>query len=98
MAGCTCHPAFRIMRAWKVSLATLLLSGYAAAGTIETTVLSPGGKPVEDAAIVVEPLAGSVPKNNRGRVTIEQRDREFMPYVTIVQTGTAIDFPNHDPI
>lgn len=29
--------------------------------------------------------------------TIAQHDREFIPYVTIVQTGTAIYFPNHDP-
>jgi plastocyanin len=86
------------MRALKVALATFLLSGYAFAGTIEATVLTSDGKPVEDAAVVVEPLSASVPQNNRGRAIIEQRDREFMPYVTIVQTGTAIDFPNHDPI
>lgn len=31
------------------------------------------------------------------RATIEQRDREFNPYLTIVQKGTSIDFPNRDP-
>lgn len=28
---------------------------------------------------------------------IEQRDRELNPYLTIVQKGTAIEFPNRDP-
>jgi|WetSurMetagenome_2_1015567.scaffolds.fasta_scaffold201903_1 plastocyanin len=31
----------------------------------------------------------------RGR--IEQRDKRFIPHVTIVQVGTEIDFPNKDP-
>jgi plastocyanin len=87
-----------MMRALKASLALfLLLSGYADAGTVEAAVLSPGGRPVEDAAVVVEPRS-KVNRRKNGITTIEQRSREFIPYVTIVQTGTAIDFPNHDPI
>ncbi len=29
-------------------------------------------------------------------MTIAQRDRELIPYVTVVQAGTAIEFPNLD--
>jgi plastocyanin len=32
----------------------------------------------------------------RAHATIEQRGTEFIPYLTVVQTDTAIDFPNHD--
>jgi len=76
-------------------LAPLLFCVNAIAANIEATVLSPAGKPVEDAAVVMEPVVGANPKRQR-TVTIEQRDREFIPYVTIVQTGTMVEFPNHD--
>ena len=29
---------------------------------------------------------------------VEQLDREFVPYVTVVQVGTTVTFPNRDPI
>jgi hypothetical protein len=51
---------------------------------------------VEDSAVVVEPVAKAVARHH-STATIEQRDRELVPYVTIVQTGAAIDFPNRDP-
>jgi hypothetical protein len=34
----------------------------------------------------------------RATAAIEQRGKEFIPYVTVVQAGTAIDFPNNDTI
>jgi plastocyanin len=77
------------------ALALLLGGGSALAASLEATVLSAAGKPVEDAAVVIEAVSGAYPKRQR-TVTIEQRDREFIPYVTIVQTGTLVDFPNRD--
>lgn len=69
----------------------------AGAGTLEAFVLNPAGQAVADAAVVLEPLA---PVALRGKPTaaIEQRGREFIPYLTVVQAGTAIDFPNNDTI
>ncbi|WP_198674797.1 methylamine utilization protein [Rhodoferax ferrireducens] len=77
--------------------AVLFICVNALAGGLEATVSTPAGKPVEDAAVVIEPILGAAPKPRR-IATIEQRNREFMPYVTIVQTGTLIEFPNHDPV
>ncbi len=31
------------------------------------------------------------------RRRIEQRDKRFIPHVTVIQVGTEIDFPNEDP-
>jgi hypothetical protein len=31
-------------------------------------------------------------------VAVEQFDREFVPYVSVIQTGTTVTFPNRDPI
>ena len=81
--------------AWLAAL--LLFCANAGAGTIEATVSTPAGKPVEDAAVVAEPVSGAVPRH-RGKATIQQRDREFIPYVTIVQSGTTVEFPNRDPV
>lgn len=74
-----------------------LLWGAAAsavAGSLEVLVTTPEGRPVEDFALVLE--APSAPAARKGRATILQQDREFSPYLTIVQTGTAIEFPNRD--
>lgn len=79
--------------AWLVFL---LAGGQAVAGSLEAHVTTPTGIPVEDSAVVIEPIARSMPKR-RAIATVEQRDRELIPYVTIVQTGTAIEFPNRDP-
>jgi plastocyanin len=59
-------------------------------------VATPAGAAVADAAVVAEPFSGAVP-GKRTMAAIEQRDRELNPYVTIVQEGTAIEFPNRDP-
>ncbi|MEO8118302.1 MAG: methylamine utilization protein [Rhodoferax sp.] len=77
--------------------AALFICVNALAGGLETTISTPAGKPVEDAAVIIEPVLGVALKPRR-MATIEQRNREFMPYVTIVQTGTLIEFPNHDPV
>lgn len=74
-----------------------LLWGAAAgamAGNLEVLVTTPEGRPVEDFALVLE--APSAPAARKAKATILQQDREFSPYLTIVQTGTAIEFPNRD--
>lgn len=81
-------------RAWLAALAVLCARAQAADVTAQ--VVTPAGQPVMDAAVVLEPLSGIMP-GDRPTATIAQRDRELIPYVTIVQTGTAIEFPNYDP-
>ena len=76
-------------------LALLFFYADIFAVTIDATVLAPTGKPVEDAAVVVEPVSGT-PSKRHQTVTIEQRNREFIPYVSIVETGTMVEFPNRD--
>jgi plastocyanin len=74
--------------------------GRAGAGTFEAQVAGPGGQAVADAAVVLEPLAPARAHPRASahatHATIEQRGSEFIPWVTVVQTGTAIDFPNND--
>jgi plastocyanin len=87
-----------MMRAHAAALAVLLAAcGGAGATPVDAVVLNAAGMAVADAAVVLVPLAPAQLKN-RGNASIEQRNREFLPYVTVVQTGTSIEFPNNDPI
>jgi plastocyanin len=80
-----------------VCFTALLLGGASAhAGDVEATVATPAGQALPDAAVVLEPVAGFA-RGALPRVTIAQRDRELIPYMTVVQAGTAIEFPNQDP-
>ncbi len=69
----------------------------ASAANFEASIRSPAGAPVEDAAVVLEPVSGRVPQP-KTQASIEQRDREFVPYLSIVQKGAAVYFPNRDKL
>jgi plastocyanin len=85
-----------MMRRQAASLGLLLaMSGQAGAATVEARLLGPRGQAVADAAVVLEPLVATHAKTH-ATATIEQRGKEFLPYVTVVQAGTAIEFPNND--
>jgi plastocyanin len=77
-------------------VATLSAFG-ACAARLDVAVRNPAGAPVADAAVYAVPASG--PAESKGRtVSIEQVDREFVPFVSVVQVGTTVDFPNRDPI
>jgi plastocyanin len=87
----------------RALLSALLALSFAAspagAATLDALVTTPAGKPLPDAAVLLEPLSGpaAAPKN-RPHAVIEQRGQEFAPYVTVVQTGASVDFPNNDTV
>ncbi|HYA39379.1 MAG TPA: methylamine utilization protein [Candidatus Methylomirabilis sp.] len=76
--------------------AFLLAGASAHAGDVDAMATTSAGQPLEDAAVALEPVAGYA-RGPLPTVTIAQRDRELIPYMTVVQTGTAIEFPNQDP-
>jgi plastocyanin len=85
-------------RAQAAALAFALAACRAAGATpVDAIVLNPAGVPVADAAVVLLPQTPTQVKSRVGG-SIEQRGREFIPFVTIVQTGTSVEFPNNDQI
>lgn len=81
----------------------LLLSGLvpllAAADDSLTVRISHARTPLPDAVVALFPLDGAVPDPAPPTgVEIVQSDREFAPYVTPVQTGTRVTFPNRDSV
>ena len=68
------------------------------AAELSVTLVDAAGKPLVDA--VVFDASESTPRapGRAARATIVQHNRVFEPFVTVVQTGTAISFPNEDAI
>ena len=77
-------------------LLAILPNGLAA--SIDVHVRDESGKPVAESAVYATPGAGPVEARRGRTVAVEQRDREFVPYISVVQTGTSVTFPNLDPI
>jgi plastocyanin len=55
------------------------------------------GGPIADAVVYAQ-ANGSSPARAKADAVIDQQNKQFIPYVTAVQVGTAILFPNKDNI
>jgi plastocyanin len=69
-----------------------------AAGELSVMVKSTKGEPVADAVVSLLPLDGVVPAPTRAAVSIVQQKQEFSAYVTVVQAGSRVLFPNQDTV
>ena len=90
------------MRIFGVSF---LLAGSALAATVSGNIalVEPGAKKNRDNSGVVvwlEPAnAATRPAPASAlRATMTQKNKAFIPHVLAVEVGTAVDFPNVDPI
>lgn len=80
-------------------LAALLPAPVAAALAAPVTVqlLGAQGQPLAGAAVAVE-VRGRTGKTSTAQAEIGQRERQFTPQLLVVQTGTAVSFPNFDTV
>src|SRR6188508_2554028 len=81
-----------------VVLLVLGLARQGVAASIDAQVRDGSGRPVADAVVYAVPVGATVEMRGSRTVAIEQLDREFVPYVSVIQAGTQVDFPNRDPI
>ena len=88
---------FRLSSAGYIAGIALALPA-ASAATVEVQVRDSSGAPVADAVVYAMASSGPSEAKPGHTVAVEQVDREFIPYVSVVQTGTAVAFPNRDPI
>lgn len=85
------------------SLVSFLVLGIicaqpARAALIVGFVADRNGQAVQDAVVYATPLDTPVPAAERAMPTvIAQENYAFVPYVTVVRTGTPLRFPNRDP-
>jgi plastocyanin len=75
----------------------LLFTSVAQASALTVEVTDNQGKLLKNAVVYLESKNTSANKNN-SLVEIEQKDKQFNPLVTVVQTGTSVNFPNHDRV
>lgn len=66
-------------------------------GGLKAEPKKPEGPETENVVISVLELSTPVPAK-LPKVSIGQKDKTFIPYVTAIRTGTTIDFPNGDKI
>ncbi len=81
-----------------LSMLALAVAPIAGAASIQAQVRDAAGKPLADAVVYAIAGANIAAKARKVPVAVEQIDREFVPYVTVIQVGTAVTFPNRDPI
>lgn len=60
-------------------------------------VKGPSGQPLANAVVAVE-VKGRPAKTTTAKAEMGQRDRQFTPQLLVVQTGTAVNFPNFDTV
>lgn len=78
-----------------LALLLALLSTRVQANTLEILLLDNQGKPLSDAVLWVEPGPA---QNQPAMALMDQKKRQFSPYILPVQVGTRVSFPNSDPI
>lgn len=78
-------------------LPVLLLPLDAAAASLSIQVLDRNGQPARDAVVYAEPETPAAPARNK-TIQIEQRNSQFIPRVSVVQSGSFISFPNNDTV
>ncbi|MEC5405652.1 methylamine utilization protein [Paraburkholderia sp. MPAMCS5] len=82
-----------------LAISAFALGGHfvtASAASLQVSVLDQTGAPVPDAIVYATPVSGKLPPAKAGTAIIDQIKRKFVPKVSVVQTGTAIKFPNKD--
>jgi plastocyanin len=74
-----------------------MLNPYARAAEIEVQVNDIAGTSVENAVVYLEPKIKAAPPL-KIQASIVQKNKTFIPLVTIIQTGSSIIFPNKDSV
>jgi plastocyanin len=82
----------------SVTAVTLLGLGPLPAATLDVAVQDASGHGIAGFAVIVERMggAGADAPHAPASAVMDQRNLQFSPELLIVQTGTAVDFPNSD--
>ena len=87
----------RILPTAAALLVMLAPASPAAAAALEALVRDAAAAPIKDAVVLARPL-GAVPPLQAAADSIDQIDKEFVPYVKVVAAGSSVSFPNKDMI
>lgn len=80
-----------------LGLTATILSPIIHAGIIVGTVMDKDGKPAADAVIFAMPLDAPAPAASPdAQSVVAQENYTFVPYVSVIQNGANVRFPNRD--
>ena len=85
------------MRLFRGLLFLVMSAATAGAGDLTVAVSDQNGKPVKDAIVYAMPVSGQ-PPSRRTQSEVVQRNKQFIPYVSAVQAGSLVQFPNKDTV
>jgi plastocyanin len=84
--------------ALTLSLWVLAACGPSYAAELNVSVLDPAGHGSAGIVLIAEPQFDLAVKRVNHTVIMDQRQKQFVPNILVIQTGTGIDFPNSDQI
>jgi plastocyanin len=79
-------------------VSALLATAPAAAASATVSVTDALGRPAVDAVVMFEPTSAKAAVKPMPQVEVSQARRQFTPRVTVVTTGTPVNFPNFDTV
>ena len=84
--------------AWaSVVISAALCAQVSWAGVVTVNVTDKSGGSAADTLIVFDPL-DAVPPPSHDKAIIDQINKQYVPRVTVLRTGTEVTFPNSDHI
>ena len=89
---------FKSLRNVGVAAFALALMTQSYAAQISVQIKDTNGQPVNDAVVYANIISGIAPNRPRRDVAVEQINKEFVPRVSVLQTGTLVNFPNRDKV
>lgn len=97
MAPADSNASRQRFRALSFCLFLLLVASHARGAGLALTLEDSSGQPVPDAVVALLPaVVGDF--RDRPTAIMDQRERQFAPYVLAVRTNTLVYFPNGDDI
>jgi len=89
---------YSIMKQYYLAaILSLLLCMPTHSATLTVSVKDLGGKPLANTVVYIQ-TPDSVVDPQAGEIRIEQKGKEFRPFVSVAPPGTTAQFPNHDGI
>jgi plastocyanin len=76
----------------------LLTTAPVAAASATVSVTDALGRPAADAVVMLEPASAKAAVKPMPQVEVSQAKRQFTPRVTVITTGTPVNFPNFDTV
>ena len=92
------HKHFHFLRTTCIAAMGLVVATYSSAAQISVAVKDQGGQPIAEAVVYANIPVGVAPARPKREISVEQVNKEFVPLISVLQTGTLVNFPNRDAV